>query len=109
MTARPPSRGVLLRAGFADVETAGERLVGLGEPAGALLGILGRTADPDAALAGLVRLAERADEEDVEGVPPRSSTRSPTTRARPCACSPCSVRAPRSATTSRSTRPTGGS
>ena len=66
-TGRPPNRGVLLRAGFADVDTAAERLAALGERAGAVLGILGRTADPDVALAGLVRLAEQVDAEGVAG------------------------------------------
>lgn len=59
MTAgRVHSRGDLLRLGFADVDRAQSELAALGDVAGRLLAYLGRTADPDAAVAGLVRIAD---------------------------------------------------
>ncbi len=54
-------RSEILRHGFADVDSALAELAGLGGAGPKLVAILGRTADPDAALAGLVRLAEAAD------------------------------------------------
>ncbi len=55
------SRRQLLRLGFQDSERAARDLARLGDPAETLVGLLDRTADPDQALSGLVRLAERAD------------------------------------------------
>ncbi|MFN8194096.1 MAG: bifunctional [glutamine synthetase] adenylyltransferase/[glutamine synthetase]-adenylyl-L-tyrosine phosphorylase [Nocardioidaceae bacterium] len=54
------SRQNLLRLGFQDTDRAQELLADLGDPGEPLLAILGRTADPDQALGGLVRLAEAA-------------------------------------------------
>ncbi len=56
------SRQNLLRLGFQDTGHAQEQLAGLGDPGEPLLAILGRTADPDQALSGLVRLAEAASD-----------------------------------------------
>jgi len=50
----------LLRLGFEDSVRARDDLARLGDPE-PLVAILARTADPDQALAGLVRLAERAE------------------------------------------------
>jgi [glutamine synthetase] adenylyltransferase / [glutamine synthetase]-adenylyl-L-tyrosine phosphorylase len=50
----------LLRLGFEDSERATADLGRLGDSAEPLAALLARTADPDQALAGLVRLAERA-------------------------------------------------
>ncbi|MFC7496082.1 MULTISPECIES: bifunctional [glutamine synthetase] adenylyltransferase/[glutamine synthetase]-adenylyl-L-tyrosine phosphorylase [unclassified Nocardioides] len=62
MTRAAPSKGNLLRLGFQEPDAARAALGALGEAAEPLLPLLGRTADPDAALAGLVRLsAEAAD------------------------------------------------
>ena len=52
-------RSQLLRMGFEDSARARDELAGLGDDAGSLVAILARTADPDQALAGLARLAER--------------------------------------------------
>jgi len=61
--ARPISgKANLLRLGFDDPEAAVVGLSRLGEAAGPLLAILGRTADPDLALAGLVELLDAAEE-----------------------------------------------
>ena len=60
---RERSRSTLVRAGFADAPRAAEQLESLGEHGAALLTILGRTADPDLALGGLLRMAERLDEQ----------------------------------------------
>ncbi|WP_028473247.1 bifunctional [glutamine synthetase] adenylyltransferase/[glutamine synthetase]-adenylyl-L-tyrosine phosphorylase [Nocardioides alkalitolerans] len=62
MTVRPPTRGDLVRLGFGDVDEAQSGLVCLGEHAAPLLAILGRTADPDAALSALCRLGDRVVE-----------------------------------------------
>jgi len=66
MTPRDPggplSRQELLRLGFQEPGPARERLEALGEAAGPLLAMLGRTADPDQALAGLGRLVESSPE-----------------------------------------------
>jgi len=58
---RATQRTELLRLGFVDLDRAVEDLDRLGQGAGDLLALLGRTADPDAALRGLCRLAEAAD------------------------------------------------
>jgi glutamate-ammonia-ligase adenylyltransferase len=58
------SRAQLLRVGFEDAEAALEGLAALGDPGERLVAHLGRTADPDAALAALVRLVEAADDRD---------------------------------------------
>ena len=55
------SRRHLLRLGFEDSARAGDDLARLGDAAVPLLALVARTADPDQALAGLVRLAERAE------------------------------------------------
>src|SRR4051794_10006486 len=61
MTPRSDSvRTQLLRLGFEDSARAREALNGLGPRVEPLVAILARTADPDQALAGLARLAERA-------------------------------------------------
>ena len=52
----------LARHGFRDSEAAQESLATLGSAGQELIAILARTADPDAALAGLVRLVEASDE-----------------------------------------------
>jgi glutamate-ammonia-ligase adenylyltransferase len=49
----------LLRVGFEDSAQAADELTRLGPGAEPLIPLLGETADPDQALAGLVRLAER--------------------------------------------------
>ena len=62
---RPESlRAHVARQGFSDLDRALERLLALArseQGAGALAELLGDTADPDAALLGLVRLVEVAD------------------------------------------------
>jgi len=59
------SRGALARLGFTDLEAAGRDLGELERfgppPPDALLAILGHTADPDAAVAALVRLLDAAE------------------------------------------------
>ena len=55
------ARTRLLRLGFEDAARATEDLARLGDAAEPLLALLARTADPDQALAGLVRLTERAE------------------------------------------------
>ncbi len=57
-------RSRLVRAGFTDTDRAEPLLEQLGEHADALLPLLGRTADPDLALAGLLRLAAATDDAD---------------------------------------------
>ncbi len=52
------SRTALLGLGFQDVDRALEDLAALGPSAEPLLAMLGRTADPDQTLTGLVRLAQ---------------------------------------------------
>jgi [glutamine synthetase] adenylyltransferase / [glutamine synthetase]-adenylyl-L-tyrosine phosphorylase len=54
------ARTRLLRLGFEDSARARDELAALGERAEPLVAILARTADPDQALAGLARLAQRA-------------------------------------------------
>jgi len=51
----------LLRVGFEDSVQAADELSRLGEDADPLVALLAGTADPDQALAGLVRLAERSE------------------------------------------------
>jgi len=65
----PVTRGGLARGGFLDTAAAAEGLAGLDARAGApvaasLVALLGRTADPDAALAGLLELADAAQGAD---------------------------------------------
>src|SRR4051794_3850420 len=60
MTRQESSRRHLLRMGFEDSALAADELARLGGDAEPLVALLARTADPDQALAGLVRLAERA-------------------------------------------------
>ncbi len=68
MTPRSPEtvtgRTALLRWGFHDIERARESLALLGEVCEPLVAIFGRSADPDLALAGLVRLLEASDESE---------------------------------------------
>ncbi|TIC85663.1 bifunctional [glutamine synthetase] adenylyltransferase/[glutamine synthetase]-adenylyl-L-tyrosine phosphorylase [Nocardioides sp. GY 10127] len=62
MPARPlTTRSALARHGFVDLDAAEERLHGLGEAAETVLWFLARTADPDLALDGLLRLLEALD------------------------------------------------
>ncbi|WP_408895778.1 bifunctional [glutamine synthetase] adenylyltransferase/[glutamine synthetase]-adenylyl-L-tyrosine phosphorylase [Nocardioides sp. R1-1] len=60
---RATQRTELLRLGFVDLDRALADLDRLGPGAADLLALLGRTADPDAALRGLCRLADAAEEE----------------------------------------------
>jgi glutamate-ammonia-ligase adenylyltransferase len=62
MTPDLPTQGQLVRSGFRRGEHALAQVTGLGEPGLALLPILGRAADPDLALDGLVTLTERVDD-----------------------------------------------
>ena len=57
-----PTSGSLARLGFQQPGRALEQLLGLGAAGEVLLAILGRAADPDLALDGLVRLAEALDD-----------------------------------------------
>ena len=52
----------LVRMGFADAERSKTNLERIGDEADPLLAVLARTADPDQALHGLVRLAEAAED-----------------------------------------------
>lgn len=61
---RATGRSELLRLGFADADRAQADLAALGGVADRLLAYLGRTADPDAAVAGLVRLADGVADRD---------------------------------------------
>lgn len=56
------TKGQLLRLGFSDAEGSLERLGEVGAAADELLPLLARTADPDHAVAGLVRLLEALPE-----------------------------------------------
>ncbi|RNM14009.1 bifunctional [glutamine synthetase] adenylyltransferase/[glutamine synthetase]-adenylyl-L-tyrosine phosphorylase [Nocardioides pocheonensis] len=58
------SAGNLLRAGFQDGDRAAEHLRSLGPAAGPLVALLARTADPDLALAALLRVRASADDGD---------------------------------------------
>ncbi len=62
MTRATTSRGALLRLGFTDTDVAAQALTQLGRHAPSILAILGRTADPDLALSGLVRLADQVED-----------------------------------------------
>ena len=64
MSRSATTKGDLLRLGFRDPEAATVALAALGESRAPLLALLGRTADPDEALAGLVRLADVVDDRD---------------------------------------------
>ena len=64
MTRPATSKGTLLRLGFLDPDAALEALTGLGPAADPLLALLARTADPDDAVTGLVRLAEALGDPD---------------------------------------------
>ncbi|MEI2713466.1 MAG: bifunctional [glutamine synthetase] adenylyltransferase/[glutamine synthetase]-adenylyl-L-tyrosine phosphorylase [Nocardioides sp.] len=55
---RALARTALARWGFADTQAARDRAVAMGEGIEPLLAIIGRTADPDAALINLERLAQ---------------------------------------------------
>lgn len=59
---RTTARSDLLRLGFTDADRAQTDLEALGGVGHQLLAYLGRTADPDAAVAGLVRLAQRVED-----------------------------------------------
>ncbi|GAA5152081.1 bifunctional [glutamine synthetase] adenylyltransferase/[glutamine synthetase]-adenylyl-L-tyrosine phosphorylase [Nocardioides marinquilinus] len=64
------SKAALLRHGFEDADAARAHLTALEtptRPVEPLVAILGRTADPDAALAALVRLAEACDDAATDG------------------------------------------
>ncbi len=62
MTRPATGKGTLLRLGFQDPDAALADLGQLGPEIDALLAPLSHTADPDAALAGLVRLRDAADD-----------------------------------------------
>ena len=64
MSRPPTTKGALLRLGFGDADAALARLGELGPPCEPLLAIAARTADPDAALADLVRLADVVDDRE---------------------------------------------
>lgn len=59
---RANQRTELIRLGFVDLDRAHADLVALGEGGPELLAYLGRTADPDAALAALCRLVDAAED-----------------------------------------------
>ncbi|PVG81870.1 bifunctional glutamine-synthetase adenylyltransferase/deadenyltransferase [Nocardioides gansuensis] len=64
----PPTAGQLVRLGFADSARAADRLAALGDPGPPLLTAIGTAADPDQALAGMLRLAAAVEaHEGVEG------------------------------------------
>ena len=54
----------MLRQGFADADRALEELAELGDPGRELVAIIGRSAEPSAALSALVRLADAVDDRD---------------------------------------------
>jgi [glutamine synthetase] adenylyltransferase / [glutamine synthetase]-adenylyl-L-tyrosine phosphorylase len=60
----PTSRQALLARGFQDPSRTRTELASLGDHGLALLAILGRTADPDQALAGLLRLADAVEDRE---------------------------------------------
>jgi len=57
-------KGLLLRLGFTDVDAAQAATATLGAAIDPLIALFGRTADPDLALAALVRLAEAMPDHD---------------------------------------------
>ena len=61
---RATLRSDLLRLGFADVDRAIAELAELGSPGHELVAILGRSAEPNAALSALLRLADAVDDRD---------------------------------------------
>ena len=62
MTRATTGKGNLLRLGFQDTERAAGQLAELGESAGPLLAPMTLSADPDLAVAGLVRLADAVED-----------------------------------------------
>ncbi len=62
MTRAATSRSDLLRHGFADADRTLDAMARLGDPATPLVALLGRTADPDLALSGLLRLTDALDD-----------------------------------------------
>ena len=64
MTRAATSRSDLLRHGFVDSDRTLAGMAQLGDHAEPLVALLGRTADPDLALTGLLRLAEAVDDSD---------------------------------------------
>ena len=64
MTRAATSRSDLLRLGFVDSDRTLDGIGRLGDHAEPLVALLGRTADPDLALDGLLRLAEAVDDRD---------------------------------------------
>ena len=58
MTRPATSRSDLLRLGFVDADRTRDGMARLGEHAEPLVALLGRTADPDLALTGLLRVAD---------------------------------------------------
>ena len=60
----PPTSGSLVRLGFLDGATALAGIAELGEAGPAITDTLAASADPDAALAGLLRLAEVVDDRE---------------------------------------------
>jgi glutamate-ammonia-ligase adenylyltransferase len=63
-TDRRTARTELIRLGFRDLDASRAGLASLGGHAPPITAILGRTADPDAALAGLLDLSERVEDRD---------------------------------------------
>ncbi|KAA1426426.1 bifunctional [glutamine synthetase] adenylyltransferase/[glutamine synthetase]-adenylyl-L-tyrosine phosphorylase [Nocardioides antri] len=61
---RATLRGEVLKQGFADADRALEELAELGATGRELVAILGRSAEPGAALTSLVRLADAVDDRD---------------------------------------------
>ncbi|GCD88543.1 bifunctional [glutamine synthetase] adenylyltransferase/[glutamine synthetase]-adenylyl-L-tyrosine phosphorylase [Nocardioides sp. LS1] len=64
MSRATTGKGTLLRLGFLDADGALDNLAALGPAGDPLLALLSRTADPDQALAALVRVAEAAEDRD---------------------------------------------
>ena len=64
MSRPPTTKGALLRLGFGDAEAALGLLGELGSACEPLMAIAARTADPDAALADLVRIADEVEDRD---------------------------------------------
>jgi glutamate-ammonia-ligase adenylyltransferase len=63
-TDRRTARTELIRLGFRDLDATRAQLGQLGVHAGPITAVLGQTADPDAALTGLVQLADRVEDRD---------------------------------------------
>lgn len=64
MSRGKPSRAQLLGLGFQDAKTATEGMARLGQYADPILPLLGKSADPDEALSGLVRLLDSVEDAD---------------------------------------------